>query len=85
MFVLQTVLGDDQYVFTRLNRVYDAMPASQSLTHQLFPRAPTPFDGQSHRYLLWQYVVTSFVSVSQAYENKNQAKSFSFLQLSASN
>lgn len=43
---LQTLLGDDQYIFTRLNKVFDAMPASKSLTHQLFPRAPTPFDGK---------------------------------------
>ena len=34
------------YVFTRLNKVYDAMPTSKSHTNKLFPRPPTPFDGK---------------------------------------
>jgi len=42
---LQTLLGDDQYVFTRLNKVFDAMPSTKSLQHKMFPRPPTPFDG----------------------------------------
>ncbi|XP_060567478.1 dynein axonemal heavy chain 5-like [Ruditapes philippinarum] len=40
-----TLLGDDQYVFTRLNRVFDSMPSTDTLTHKLFPRPPTPFEG----------------------------------------
>ena len=43
---LQTILGDDQYIFTRLNKVYDAMPSSSTLSHHLFPRPPSPFDGK---------------------------------------
>ncbi|XP_023932050.1 dynein heavy chain 8, axonemal-like [Lingula anatina] len=39
------LLGDDQYVFTRLNRVFDNMPQSENLSHKLFPRPPTPFEG----------------------------------------
>ncbi|KAL5010133.1 hypothetical protein ScPMuIL_012438 [Solemya velum] len=42
---VETLLGDDQYVFTRLNKVLDAMPSSDTLVHQLFPRPPSPFDG----------------------------------------
>lgn len=42
---VETLLGDDQYVFTRLNKVFDAMPSSDTLSHKLFPRPPTPFDG----------------------------------------
>ncbi|XP_055889445.1 dynein axonemal heavy chain 8-like isoform X4 [Biomphalaria glabrata] len=38
-----TLLGDDQYVFTRLNKIFDAMPVSPTLSHKLFPRPPTPF------------------------------------------
>lgn len=44
--LFQTLMGDDQYIFTRLNKIYDAMPTSESLTHKLFPRAPTPFNGE---------------------------------------
>ncbi|XP_041355189.1 dynein gamma chain, flagellar outer arm-like isoform X3 [Gigantopelta aegis] len=40
-----TLLGDDQYVFTRLNKVFDVMPSSPSLSHKLFPRPPSPFIG----------------------------------------
>ena len=43
------MLGDDMYVFTRLNKVYDALPATKSHSNKLFPRPPTPFDG---RYML---------------------------------
>ena len=43
--MFQTLLGDDQYVFTRLNKIYDNMPSSESLNHTLFPRAPTPLEG----------------------------------------
>ncbi|KAK3577475.1 hypothetical protein CHS0354_032326 [Potamilus streckersoni] len=42
---VETLLGDDQYVFTRLNKIYDGMPSSETLMHKLFPRPPTPFDG----------------------------------------
>uniref|UniRef100_A0A2C9K4Z2 AAA+ ATPase domain-containing protein n=1 Tax=Biomphalaria glabrata TaxID=6526 RepID=A0A2C9K4Z2_BIOGL len=42
-FCFQTLLGDDQYVFTRLNKIFDAMPVSPTLSHKLFPRPPTPF------------------------------------------
>ncbi|XP_052089132.1 uncharacterized protein LOC127725852 isoform X10 [Mytilus californianus] len=42
---VETLLGDDQYVFTRLNKVFDAMPSNKSLQHKMFPRPPTPFDG----------------------------------------
>ncbi|BFZ10055.1 hypothetical protein BsWGS_13094 [Bradybaena similaris] len=41
----ETALGDDQYVFTRLNKVFDAMPSSSSLSHQLLPHPVTPFYG----------------------------------------
>lgn len=34
------------YVFTRLNKVYDAMPSTKSHSNKLFPRPPTPFDGK---------------------------------------
>ncbi|XP_052708586.1 uncharacterized protein LOC128183562 isoform X10 [Crassostrea angulata] len=40
-----TLLGDDQYVFTRLNKVFDSMPSTLTLSHKMFPRPPTPFDG----------------------------------------
>ncbi|KAK6987321.1 dynein heavy chain 5 axonemal, partial [Biomphalaria glabrata] len=40
---IETLLGDDQYVFTRLNKIFDAMPVSPTLSHKLFPRPPTPF------------------------------------------
>ena len=43
--MFQALLGDDQYVFTRLNKIYDNMPSSESLNHMLFPRAPTPLEG----------------------------------------
>ncbi|CAL1527205.1 unnamed protein product [Lymnaea stagnalis] len=42
---VETLLGDDQYIFTRLNKIFDAMPASATLSHKLFPRPPTPFLG----------------------------------------
>ena len=42
----QTLLGDDQYVFTRLNRVFDGMPSTETLSHKLFPRPPSPFEGR---------------------------------------
>jgi len=42
----QTILGDDMYIFTRLNKVYDAMPATVSHSNKLFPRPPSPFDGK---------------------------------------
>ena len=48
VFHFQALLGDDQYVFTRLNKVFDSMPTSKSLTHKLFPRAPTPFKGTAN-------------------------------------
>ncbi|XP_064629693.1 uncharacterized protein LOC135488785 isoform X2 [Lineus longissimus] len=43
----ETILGDDQYVFTRLNKVFDAMPASETLTNKevVFKRPLTPFNG----------------------------------------
>ncbi|XP_061168558.1 uncharacterized protein LOC133177606 [Saccostrea echinata] len=41
-----TLLGDDQYVFTRLNKVFDSMPSTNTLSHKMFPRPPTPFDGK---------------------------------------
>ncbi|XP_052807484.1 dynein axonemal heavy chain 5-like isoform X7 [Mya arenaria] len=40
-----TLLGDDQYVFTRLNKVFDAMPSTETLSHKLFQRPPSPFEG----------------------------------------
>ncbi|XP_041462850.1 dynein heavy chain 8, axonemal-like [Lytechinus variegatus] len=43
----ETVLGDDQYVFTRLNQVLDAMPSTRTLSHVLQPRPATPFHGPS--------------------------------------
>ncbi|XP_030850579.1 dynein heavy chain 8, axonemal isoform X3 [Strongylocentrotus purpuratus] len=43
----ETVLGDDQYVFTRLNQVLDAMPSTKTLSHVLQPRPATPFHGPS--------------------------------------
>ncbi|KAL4232681.1 hypothetical protein ACF0H5_007369 [Mactra antiquata] len=42
---VETLLGDDQYVFTRLNRVFDGMPSTDTLSHKLFPRPPSPFEG----------------------------------------
>ncbi|KAF6038218.1 hypothetical protein EB796_003489 [Bugula neritina] len=42
---MKTILGDDMYIFTRLNKVYDAMPATVSHSNKLFPRPPSPFDG----------------------------------------
>ena len=45
MILFQTLLGDDQYVFTRINKVFDAMPSTDTLSHKLFPRPPSPFDG----------------------------------------
>eukprot|EP00057_Strongylocentrotus_purpuratus_P016897 XP_011671371.1 PREDICTED: uncharacterized protein LOC105441694 isoform X4 [Strongylocentrotus purpuratus] len=44
---IDTVLGDDQYVFTRLNQVLDAMPSTKTLSHVLQPRPATPFHGPS--------------------------------------
>lgn len=43
--IFQTLLGDDQYVFTRLNKVLDSMPSTDTLSHKLFPRPPSPFEG----------------------------------------
>ncbi|XP_035829673.1 dynein heavy chain 5, axonemal isoform X2 [Aplysia californica] len=43
---IETLLGDDQYIFTRLNKVFDSMPASPTLSHKLFPRPPTPFSAR---------------------------------------
>ncbi|XP_070190368.1 uncharacterized protein [Littorina saxatilis] len=40
-----TLLGDDQYIFTRLNKIFDVMPSTKTLSHKLFPRPPTPFMG----------------------------------------
>lgn len=59
--ILQTALGDDMYVFTRLNKVYDAMPATQSHSNKLFPRPPTPFDGL---YLLLSLLLSLAVCAS---------------------
>ncbi|XP_025098007.1 LOW QUALITY PROTEIN: dynein gamma chain, flagellar outer arm-like [Pomacea canaliculata] len=42
---VETLLGDDQYIFTRLNRIFDVMPSTPTLSHKLFPRPPTPFIG----------------------------------------
>ncbi|KAK6187606.1 hypothetical protein SNE40_005595 [Patella caerulea] len=42
---VETLLGDDQYIFTRLNKIFDVMPSSPTLTHKLFPRPPSPFIG----------------------------------------
>lgn len=42
---LKTLLGDDQYIFTRLNKIFDSMPSTPTLSHKLFPRPPTPFSG----------------------------------------
>ncbi|OWF37572.1 Dynein heavy chain 5, axonemal [Mizuhopecten yessoensis] len=42
---IETLLGDEQYVFTRLNKVFDAMPSTETLSHKLFPKPPTPFHG----------------------------------------
>ncbi|XP_066278010.1 uncharacterized protein [Branchiostoma lanceolatum] len=41
----ETLLGDDQYIFTRLNSVYDIMPSSPTLSHVISPRPPTPYGG----------------------------------------
>ncbi|XP_071504103.1 dynein axonemal heavy chain 5-like [Diadema antillarum] len=45
--VHETVLGDDQYVFTRLNQILDAMPSTKTLSHVLQPRPASPFQGPS--------------------------------------
>ncbi len=45
MFLWQTVLGEDQYVLTRLNKLYDSMPSSESLVHPLFSSPPTTLKG----------------------------------------
>ncbi|GFN75495.1 dynein beta chain, ciliary [Plakobranchus ocellatus] len=42
---IETLLGDDQYIFTRLNKIFDSMPTTPTLSHKLFPRPPTPFIG----------------------------------------
>ncbi|XP_077863125.1 dynein axonemal heavy chain 5-like [Saccoglossus kowalevskii] len=42
-----TNLGDDQYVFTRLNAIIDAMPETPTLSHALIERPPTPQTGPS--------------------------------------
>ena len=47
-YIYQTSISDDQYIFTRLNRVLDFMPSSNTLTHQLFPKPPTVHDGRLH-------------------------------------
>ena len=44
---MQTAVSDDQYIFTRLNRLFDFMPSSETLSHQLFPKPPTAHDGES--------------------------------------
>ncbi|XP_071801693.1 uncharacterized protein [Asterias amurensis] len=44
---LMTQLGDDQYVFTRLNAILDSMPTSKTLSHALQPSPVTPFKGAS--------------------------------------
>ncbi|XP_059166583.1 dynein axonemal heavy chain 8-like [Physella acuta] len=43
---IETLLGDDQYIFTRLNKIFDSMPATPTLSHKLFPRPPTPFSAR---------------------------------------
>ena len=40
----ETVLGDDLYIMTRLNRLIDIMPSSKS-NIKLYDRPLTPFDG----------------------------------------
>lgn len=65
LVLFQTLLGDDQYVFTRLNKVLDAMPSSDTLIHKLFPRPPSPFDGKLVSSLSLDRTVGVWASISQ--------------------
>nr|CAB3238692.1 dynein heavy chain 8, axonemal-like [Phallusia mammillata] len=40
----EAVIGEDQYIFTRLNTIYDFLPETSSLSHKLYPRPPTALD-----------------------------------------
>ncbi|XP_077973667.1 uncharacterized protein LOC120348568 isoform X2 [Styela clava] len=42
------VIGNDQYIFTRLNQIYDAQPESKTLSHKLYPQPPTSLLGPHH-------------------------------------
>ncbi|CAK8694917.1 unnamed protein product [Clavelina lepadiformis] len=44
----EAVLGDDQYIFTRLNAIYDFLPESSTLSHKLYPRPPTSMTVSPH-------------------------------------
>ena len=56
MRFVQADLGVDQYIFTRLNKVFDEMPNSASLKHDLFQRPPAPLSGKCVHY--YHYVIS---------------------------
>lgn len=53
---LETVLGDDVFILTRLNRLIDAMPPS-STNLKLFDRPLTPFDSNLNQLLKYDIIL----------------------------
>lgn len=54
----ETVIGDDIYIITRLNKLIDAMPPSPT-NFKLFNRPVTPFD--SNNLIIFSMTVNRFV------------------------
>ncbi|XP_077977225.1 dynein axonemal heavy chain 8-like isoform X3 [Glandiceps talaboti] len=71
---METILGDDQYVFTRLNAIIDAMPESNTLSHALIQRPPTPQTGPS---LASVTNVASTMALDNAHQGVYASASFS--------
>lgn len=45
---IETVLGDDVFIMTRLNKLIDALPSSNTIL-KVFERPLTPFDSKNFR------------------------------------
>lgn len=60
----ETVIGDDVYIMTRLNKLIDAMPPSPT-NYKLFNRPVTPFD--SNNLIIFSMTVNRFISFSFVY------------------
>ena len=48
---IETYLGDDVYIMSRLNKLIDTMPASPTNV-RYFERPPTPIDSEKRNHLL---------------------------------
>ncbi len=48
---LETVLGDDVYIMTRVNKLIDTMPSSKTNV-KFYERPLTPFDSKNYLYHL---------------------------------